>query len=102
MPHSIDMNVSSPQRAVKDEPMEEEDAVIPDVAKPAEDDDVEMEQTQDTVAVSAGKGDEDIKKNVKLEDLFDDEDDLGIEVDDSIFTPTSVHSHTISHKITSS
>ncbi|KAI6779940.1 DNA primase small subunit [Emericellopsis cladophorae] len=82
------MQASSPTRAVKDEPMEEEEVMPADVANPAVDDDAEIQQTEDTATATASQGDKDTKKDVKLEDLFDDDSDM--EVDDSIFTPTNV------------
>ena len=69
----------------------EEDAAMPaDVANPTVGNDGEVERTEETATVTASQGDKDTKKDVKLEDLFDD-DDSDMEVDDSIFTPTCVH-----------
>lgn len=64
MPHSTDAEARSSPAAVKDEPMEDGGAVP---------DDVEMAELQDDAATVAAAAEEP-KKDVKLEELFDDVD----------------------------
>jgi DNA primase small subunit len=69
MPHSISPN------PIKDEPMDAE-AGIPSDAVPAKssaDDDVDMNDEPQTEAPPAGQAEE-VKKEVKLDELFADED----------------------------